>query len=343
MFCKWQPPLNIADAQDTTYVWPFLIYTVAAAYKSACMNVNILHFNKIWIFSCVIWTRVICLFTTATSVLLLVKVLSSSPFQTNFLSWVAYTDWRASFTIKQFRLWPVDVPLAPLPLGVQLPRTHTQTHINTHARVSNPDGWLHRSAWVSFMIPGSPTSLTRHHPVTQENTVPSLTLPPPPLSLFCTYSYNAVSPCSCNTPRDHRETTAAPGLQTLATPSLLSSFNTDSHLERTPAGDQLCPLQLARKKRNLRLHWGRLEDKRKHLLFSNLSWDVGQPSLFVPQCPRCCHTTRGKWAATGRTARSARCPLAADCRTQAPFSLRRRRKDPQSSDRSAEPSEVKDG
>lgn len=61
----------------------------------------------------------------------------------------------------------------------------------------------------------------------------------------------------------------------------------------------------------------------------------------VPRCLRCCHTTRGKWAATGRTARSARCPLAADCRTQAPFSQRRRQKDPQSSGRSAEPKEVK--
>lgn len=61
----------------------------------------------------------------------------------------------------------------------------------------------------------------------------------------------------------------------------------------------------------------------------------------VPRCLRCCHTTRGKWADTGRTARSARCPLAADCRTQAPFSQRRRQKDPQSSGRSAEPKEVK--
>lgn len=61
----------------------------------------------------------------------------------------------------------------------------------------------------------------------------------------------------------------------------------------------------------------------------------GQP------CLRCCHTARGKWAATGRTARSARCPLAAGCRTQAPFSPPRRRRDHQSSDRSAEPSEVK--
>lgn len=61
----------------------------------------------------------------------------------------------------------------------------------------------------------------------------------------------------------------------------------------------------------------------------------GQP------CLRCCHTARGKWAATGRTARSARCPLAAGCRTQAPFSPPRRRRDHQSWDRSAEPSEVK--
>lgn len=61
----------------------------------------------------------------------------------------------------------------------------------------------------------------------------------------------------------------------------------------------------------------------------------GQP------CLRCCHTARGKWAATGRTARSARCPLAAGCRTQAPFSPPRRRRDHQNSDRSAEPSEVK--
>lgn len=45
----------------------------------------------------------------------------------------------------------------------------------------------------------------------------------------------------------------------------------------------------------------------------------------------------------GRTARSARCPLAADCRTQAPFSALRRRKDPQSLDRSEEPSEVNNG
>lgn len=61
----------------------------------------------------------------------------------------------------------------------------------------------------------------------------------------------------------------------------------------------------------------------------------GQP------CLRCCHTARAKWAATGRTARSARCPLAAGCRTQAPFSPPRRRRDHQSLDRSAEPSEVK--
>lgn len=61
----------------------------------------------------------------------------------------------------------------------------------------------------------------------------------------------------------------------------------------------------------------------------------GQP------CLRCCHTARGKWAATGRTARSARCPLAAGCRTQAPFSPPRRGRDHQSWDRSAEPSEVK--
>ncbi len=75
-------------------------------------------------------------------------------------------------------------------------------------------------------------------------------------------------------------------------------------------------------------------------LLINLRW---WSFSVVPQCPRCCHTTRGKWAATGRTARSVRCPLAADCRTQAPFSPRRRRKDPQSLDRSAEPSEVNDG
>lgn len=61
----------------------------------------------------------------------------------------------------------------------------------------------------------------------------------------------------------------------------------------------------------------------------------GQP------CLRCCHTARGKWVATGQTARSARCPLAAGCRTQAPFSPRRRPRDHQSLDRSAEPSEVK--
>ncbi|XP_042354483.1 calcium/calmodulin-dependent protein kinase II inhibitor 1a [Plectropomus leopardus] len=44
------------------------------------------------------------------------------------------------------------------------------------------------------MIPGSPTSLTRHQPATQANT----TLP---------LSLTAVSTCSCNTSRDHRETT----------------------------------------------------------------------------------------------------------------------------------------
>lgn len=64
--------------------------------------------------------------------------------------------------------------------------------------------------------------------------------------------------------------------------------------------------------------------------------DKARPS----PCPRCCHTTRARWAATARTARSARCPLAADCRTRAPFSPRRRRRDPRSWDRSAEPREV---
>lgn len=51
--------------------------------------------------------------------------------------------------------------------------THTHAHTPSH---TNPDGWLHRSAWVSFMIPGSPTSLTRHQPATQANTAPSLSL-----------------------------------------------------------------------------------------------------------------------------------------------------------------------
>lgn len=53
------------------------------------------------------------------------------------------------------------------------PRSHTFTHSHTLA-ASNPDGWLHRSAWVSFMIPGSPTSLARHQPATQANTSLSL-------------------------------------------------------------------------------------------------------------------------------------------------------------------------
>ena len=209
------------------------------------------------------------------------------------------------------------------------PATHTHTH--TH---SNPDGWLHRSAWVSFMIPGSPTSLTRHQPAAQANT--TLTLSP---SLSHTQSRSLPAAAT------HPETTERPHqvldfrrwpLIDIYTPSY--SLYSEKDPSRTNTNHRnLCT------RRDLRLywrysHWGKL-----------LSTFLKPPDAgvtlnpVVPQCPRCCHTTRGKWAATGRTARSVRCPLAADCRTQAPFSLRRRRKDPQSLDRSAEPNEVNDG
>lgn len=88
----------------------------------------------------------------------------------------------------------------------------------------------------------------------------------------------------------------------------------------------------------LQLKTGSITDPEAGLFFEiKVLIYAGDPS---PQCPKCCHITRGKWAATGRTARSARCPLAADCRTQAPFSPGRKRRDLQSLDRSAEPSEV---
>lgn len=87
------------------------------------------------------------------------------------------------------------------------PRSHTFTHSHTLA-ASNPDGWLHRSAWVSFMIPGSPTSLARHQPATQANTSLSLSHTHTQIR---THSHARFLCCRCNTSRDHRETTKAPG------------------------------------------------------------------------------------------------------------------------------------
>ncbi len=58
-------------------------------------------------------------------------------------------------------------------------------------------------------------------------------------------------------------------------------------------------------------------------------------------CPRFCRTERGKWADTERTTMSVRCPSAAGCRTPTPSSERRRGKDLQNSDRSAERREVR--
>lgn len=173
-----------------------------------------------------------------------------------------------------------------MPVGVTVAPPGPAYHAQHRARASNPDGWLHRSAWVSFMTQGSPTSLSRHQPAAEANT--ALRLPPQPH--HCPES-----------PQRHPDPTPAPeqGL-------------------RQPTQDlQRCPARLFCFKSSFYSTHGR------------------QP------CLRCCHTARGKWAATGRTARSARCPLAAGCRTQAPFSPRRRPRDHQSLDRSAEPSEVK--
>lgn len=61
------------------------------------------------------------------------------------------------------------------PVGVSLAPPSLPWRAHAHARTlflsfsSHPDGWLHRSAWVSFMIPGSPTSLARPQPAPQAN------------------------------------------------------------------------------------------------------------------------------------------------------------------------------
>lgn len=115
------------------------------------------------------------------------------------------------------------------------PRSHTFTHSHTLA-ASNPDGWLHRSAWVSFMIPGSPTSLARHQPATQANTSLSLSLTHTQIR---THSHARFLCCRCNTSRDHRETTERPQKHPDLTHRLPSSTQTEDRSRRRRSQTEL--------------------------------------------------------------------------------------------------------
>ena len=74
--------------------------------------------------------------------------------------------------------------------------THTHTHRHTQTHTSNPDGWLHRSTRVSFMILGSPTSLTRLQQATQAHT-----------ALFCSWQSNNYWGCWTSAHHDDAQRT----------------------------------------------------------------------------------------------------------------------------------------
>lgn len=112
------------------------------------------------------------------------------------------------------------------------PRSHTFTHSHTLA-ASNPDGWLHRSAWVSFMIPGSPISLARHQPATQANTS---------LSLFLTRTHryaHTVTLGSSAAAATHPETTERPQKHPDLTHRLPSSTQTEDRSRRRRSQTEL--------------------------------------------------------------------------------------------------------
>lgn len=75
-------------------------------------------------------------------------------------------EWRYWYIVTFFLHWlscstfHTCLLMSPLVL-LDFPTIYTRAFTHTYTYTPNPDGWLHCSAWVSFMILGSPSSLHR--------------------------------------------------------------------------------------------------------------------------------------------------------------------------------------
>lgn len=204
---------------------------------------------------------------------------------------------------KQVFLSPVGVTLAPVPWLPGHTHTHIQRKRESERETCSNPGWMTSPFWLGFLYD-------------------------PGISHFPqqTSASHRDGHSSCSQPI-HRESQQH---QDLLPTALVHLRCKEDSLVRASRGIYFV------------IKFNKEDDLSSFALV--LTTPVIKPQFFiVPQCLRCCHTTKAKWAATEQTARSAKCPLAADCRTQAPFSLRRKRRDPQSSARLVEPREVKDG